>query len=229
MEQVNLENKSLSFREKKNRIGRLFLYLGFFISIFFTGFVIFLMIISSLGISPSDQYGFKGVSVGVGDDIASTFLQNKINLSKGEYTLKFDEKTNYSFTFEDLEDTKSVKSSNIKYSYSVEVDVLKKAFYKNGNSSEISTIGHYEDALTFVEDKVYEFKNTYAYYDSSYYKSIYKSESKRYFYNEEKKLLKVTTNNIDYLIINSNGVIKEGRINLRDKNDPLIYTFSFTY
>lgn len=229
MEQVNFENKSLSFREKKNRIGRFFLYLGFFISIFFTGFVIFLMVISSLGVSPSDQYGFKGVSVGVGDDIASTFLENKIDLSKGEYTLKFDKKENYTFTFEDLEDKKEVSSSNIKYNYSVEVDVLKKAFYKEGNSSEISSIGHYEDAFSFVESKINEFKNTYAYYDSSYYKSIYKFENKRYFYNEEKKLLKVTTDNINYLIIDSNGVIKEGRMNLRDKSDPLIYTFNFDY
>lgn len=225
MAQIVYENKSLSYREKKNRIGRIFLFLGFFLSIFMTVFVIFIMIISSLGISPNDQNGYKGLNQENGSKIATTFLDNKIDIDNGKYNLIYEDNTIYTFEFSVTDSLKTIYSSDGKYYFTVKADLLTYTYDIEGNSSETSSISTYSDALNFVDSQISEFKSKFAYYDSTYYSKIVSSEKKRYFYNEEKKFLKVGINNKEYLIINSNGLIEEGSINLRSEEDPLIYKF----
>lgn len=226
MAQTVYENKSLSYREKKNKIGRLFLFLGFFLSVLITVFVIFIMVISSLGISPNDQNGYRGINKENGSKIATTFIDNKVDIDKGKYSLLFDDNTIYTFEFSANDSTKSLYSSDGKYYFTVQVNLLTYTYEIEGNSSETSSISNYSDALNFVDSQISEFKSKFAYYDSTYYSKIFSFEKKRYFYNEEKKFLKIAINSKEYLIINSNGLIVEGSLNLRSDEDPLIYDFN---
>ncbi len=226
MAQVVYENKSLSYREKKNHVGRVFLYLGFFISILVTIFVIFIMVISSLGISPSDQNGFKGLNQENGEKIVNTFLDDKVDIENAKYSLIYDNNSVYTLEYREDESTREIYSSDGKYYFKVTANLTTYTYEIDSTSSETSSIRNYSDALNFVDSKISDFKDEFAYYDSSYYFKITSSETRRYFYNEEKKLLKVGINSKEYVIINSNGIILEGSINLRSENDPLIYNFT---
>lgn len=227
MEQV-YENKSLSFREKKNKVGRFFLYLGTFISVAMTFFIMFLLVINSVGISPSDQYGFKLVRNDIGQEIASSYQieDTKSKLQKGEFEILKDNSTVYYVKFEKTDNTRDLNFDDGVREIKLSINIEDKTIHSETNlDTKITTI---EEGLKIYDEVVNAYFDKFAFYNSSFYQKLIKHEQIRYFYNEEKKFLKTGLDNSNYVISNSAGIIVEGMFDASE--DPQInefYKFNF--
>lgn len=221
---------NLSFKEKRNKVGRYTLIICLVVSTLLTLTVVFFMIINNLGISPSDQHGFKGVRIDVGQEIIKNFkVDDETWKQDTEHTIKYNDAIIYSFKIKQSEESIEYEEVNMTSSYHINIDKTKNTFEESGeNSSLIGKIKTYDEALTFVSESINNYKISFLSYDSSYYSNITKYKNLRYFYNSEKRQLKFAGYDDEYIIVDDYGRILKGLVNVRGEKDPLLYKISRT-
>lgn len=219
-------NRNLNYREKRNRIGRAFLFLGLIISTVLTIVVTFFMIINNLGISPSDQHGFKGVRYDVGKEIVNNFKNNgqpnEINDTK--FSLKYKNEIVYSVSFYETEEKVEFTKVDRGLTYTIIGDKKTQTFEETGNNEIlIKEIETFNQAIGYITSETNIYLSLYNSYEAPTYKEIVNNPNLRYFYNEEKKQLKFAAPSNDFIIVDDKGAVLKGTINLGTEEEPMIH------
>ena len=220
---------NLSFKEKRNKFGRYTLIFCLIISTLLTLTVVFFMIINNLGISPSDQQGFKGVRYDVGQEIIKNFKTDATWKNDTEYTIKYNDSTIYSFKIKQTEEAINYEEVNMTSSYYINIDKTKETFEEGGkNSSLLGSIKTYEEAINFVCKSIEEYRTSFLDYSATYYSKITNYEHIRYFYNAEKRQLKFAGYDDEFIIVDDYGHVLKGLVNVRGNDAPLLYKINRT-
>lgn len=220
---------NLSFKEKRNKAGRYTLIICLVISTILTITVLFFMIINNLGISPSDQHGFKGVRKDVGEEIIKSFKVDDTWKNDTEFKIEHDGSTIYSFKIKQTEESIVFEESDVASKYFINIDKKNNTFEDGGeNSALIGSIISYEEAISFVNSNIEEYQNTYLNYGAQYYSKIVNYKDIRYFYNTEKRQLKFAGPKDEFVIADEFGHVIRGIVNIRSEEDPLLYKISKT-
>lgn len=218
-------NRNLDFKEKRNRVGRFLLFFGFIVSTILTIVVIFFMVINNLGISPSDQQGFKGVRTDVGREIVNNFQNNGspnlINDTK--FTIKYKDKIEYSVSFHETEELIEFEKIENDLTYTLTLDKKKTSFEEDGTNKKLADeINTFEEAVVYINKEATNYISTYVSYSAKTYTKIVNHKNLRYFYNAEKKQLKFAAPDNTYIIVDDKGGVLKGSINLGTEEKPEI-------